>query len=129
MRGDRLVIGLRTFSKFYALAGARVGYAYARPDLIVLIRNAEHIFGIASLSESAAVAALSDTAHIATVRAAFLAERARVTGALQEMGLAPCRRKRPLCCAGGPTAWTMPMTRWKPRESIWPAMRFTPTGT
>lgn len=94
-RGDRLLIGLRTFSKFYALAGARVGYAYARPDLAALIRTAEHIFGIASLSEAAAVAALSDTAHIATVRAAFLAERARVTKALRQMGLAPLPSQAP----------------------------------
>lgn len=94
-RGDRLVIGLRTFSKFYALAGARVGYAYARPDLIALVRNAEHIFGIASLSEAAAVAALSDTAHITTVRTAFLAERARMTKALQGLGLAPLPSQAP----------------------------------
>lgn len=95
LRGDRLVIGLRTFSKFYALAGARVGYAYARPDLIALIRDSEQIFGISSLSEAAAVAALGDTAHIATVRAAFLAERQHVTTGLKAMGLSPLPSQAP----------------------------------
>jgi len=88
-RGDRLIIGLRTFSKFYALAGARVGYAYGPAEVIALIRNAEHIFSIATLSEAAAVATLADRDHAAAVHAAFVAERARVTAALRDMGLGP----------------------------------------
>ena len=64
---DRPIFGLRTFSKFYALASMRVGYAYGRAEHIALLNRGERIFNIAHLSEIAAVAALKDHAHSAYV--------------------------------------------------------------
>lgn len=101
-RGRRLVIGLRTFSKFYALAGLRVGYAYARPDLAALIRNAEHIFSLSSLSEAAALAALADHDHARRVHAALSAERQRVIAALEGRGLDPLPSAAPFVLARRP---------------------------
>ncbi|TVQ55527.1 MAG: SDR family NAD(P)-dependent oxidoreductase [Rhodobacteraceae bacterium] len=100
--GDRTVIGLRTFSKFYGLAGARVGYAYAKPEVADLIRRQEKIFSLASVSEAAAVAALRDREHAGMIRAAFLSERRRLTAALAERGLAPLPSQAPYVLARRP---------------------------
>lgn len=96
------IIGLRTFSKFHALAGARVGYAYARPELADLIRRSEHIFAVSSLSEAAAVAALKDTARNTRLRGVFDAERARVTEGLAARGLDPLPSEAPYVLAKRP---------------------------
>lgn len=87
--GHTNLIGLRTFSKFHALAGLRIGYAYAHPDRADLIRRLEHIFSVAHVAEVAAVAALGDTAHREALHARARAERQRVFAALRQAGLAP----------------------------------------
>lgn len=84
---DRAVIGLRTFSKFYAMAGLRVGYAYARPELVDLIRRSEQIFTLAHVAEVAAVAALNDHDHRAKVYAAALDARNTMQSALTDLGI------------------------------------------
>ena len=96
------IIGLRTFSKFHALAGARVGYAYARPDLADLIRRSEHIFAVSSLSEAAAVAALKDSARNTQLRQTFARERDRVFDGLQARGLDPLPSAAPYVLAKRP---------------------------
>ncbi len=58
------VVVLRTFSKLYALAGLRVGWMHAAPDLLTLLRRARLIFPVTSPSQAAAVAALADGAHV-----------------------------------------------------------------
>jgi histidinol-phosphate aminotransferase len=85
--GWHAVVGLRTFSKFHAMAGLRVGYAYARPGLIDLIRRSEQIFTLAHVAEVAAVAALGDTDHRTRVFAASRTAREDMQRALTEMGL------------------------------------------
>jgi histidinol-phosphate aminotransferase len=87
-REDRMVIGLRTFSKFYALAGMRIGYSYARPEVAELLARQSFIFSVNSLAEEAALAALSDTGHRAKVHEAVAGERARIAAAARQMGLA-----------------------------------------
>ncbi|WP_264212623.1 SDR family NAD(P)-dependent oxidoreductase [Leisingera thetidis] len=86
-RRERPIFGLRTFSKFYALASMRVGYAYGRPEHIQLLNCAERIFSISHLSEKAAIAALQDQAHRKLVRDSTLAQRRRMEEELQAMGL------------------------------------------
>jgi len=61
----RLLITLRTFSKIFGLAGMRVGYAVARPDLIQMLHNVRQPFNVTSLAQVAAVAGMDDRAHIA----------------------------------------------------------------
>lgn len=58
------VVVLRTFSKLYALAGLRVGWMHADPTTIDLLRRARLIFPVTAPSQAAAIAALSDTAHV-----------------------------------------------------------------
>jgi histidinol-phosphate aminotransferase len=61
----RLIITLRTFSKIFGLAGIRVGYAVARPDIIQMLHNVRQPFNVTSLAQVAAVAGMDDKAHIA----------------------------------------------------------------
>jgi histidinol-phosphate aminotransferase len=51
---------LRTFSKIYGLAGLRVGYGVADPELASYLERARHPFNVNRLAEVAAVAALDD---------------------------------------------------------------------
>lgn len=85
---DRLLIGLRTFSKFYGLAGLRIGYAFATPRAMRLLERLEHLFCISSLAEQAAVEALEDEAHASATHALLRTEKARMAAILGEGGLA-----------------------------------------
>jgi histidinol-phosphate aminotransferase len=55
---------LRTVSKLYGLAGARVGYALADRELAGYLERARHPFNLNSLAEEAALAALDDREHV-----------------------------------------------------------------
>ncbi len=62
------VIGLRTFSKLYGLAGLRVGYAIAAPEVIQLVNQARSPFNVNLAAQVAAAAALTDDAFLARSR-------------------------------------------------------------
>ena len=51
---------MRTLSKAYALAGIRVGYALADPEVIGLIDRVRDSYNVSRLSQAAALAALGD---------------------------------------------------------------------
>jgi histidinol-phosphate aminotransferase len=81
------LIVLRTFSKIYGLAGLRVGYALASPDLIACFNQVREPFPVDRLAQAAAEATLDDEAY---VRASFENNRAGRTwlvAALSEMEL------------------------------------------
>ncbi|MEK6645111.1 MAG: histidinol-phosphate transaminase [Candidatus Firestonebacteria bacterium] len=59
------VIILRTFSKIYGLAGLRVGYAIAKPEIIEVLNKVRQPFNVNSLAQVAALSALKDGKHIA----------------------------------------------------------------
>lgn len=83
-----MVIGLRTFSKFYGLAGLRVGYAFGTPQAMRLFERLEHFFAVSSLAEEAALAALEDEAHGQATHALLRAEKARIAHEAAKLGLA-----------------------------------------
>ncbi len=51
----------RTFSKAYGLAGLRIGYAVAQPELTDLLNRIRQPFNVNSVAQAAAIAALADT--------------------------------------------------------------------
>ena len=57
---DRRVVRLRTFSKAYGMAGARVGYAMAEENLINSFEKIRNHFGMNRVAQKAAFEALSD---------------------------------------------------------------------
>ncbi len=58
---------VRTLSKAYALAGIRVGYALAHPEIIDLLDRVRDSYNVNRLSQVAAVAAIEDQAHHAAI--------------------------------------------------------------
>lgn len=80
------VLVLRTFSKVYALAGLRVGYGIGHPDLVGAIRAVSVPFGVSSVAQAAALAALSDRDTTRERIARTVAERERVRAELLELG-------------------------------------------
>ncbi len=55
------VIRMRTFSKAYGMAGARVGYAVGHAGLIDAFNKIRNHFGMCRISQAGALAALADT--------------------------------------------------------------------
>ena len=61
------VIRLRTFSKAYGMAGARVGYAIGPKSLISAFDKMRNHFGVSRISQAGALAALKDQAYVAEI--------------------------------------------------------------
>jgi len=57
------LVVVRTLSKAYALAGIRVGYALADPQVIGLLDRVRDSYNVNRLSQAAAIAALADQAY------------------------------------------------------------------
>ncbi len=83
------VIRLRTFSKGYGLAGARVGYAITNPDLALAFDKVRDHFGMGRISQAGALAALADQDWLALVQDRTRAARARLGMIATENGLQP----------------------------------------
>ena len=82
--GENVVIS-RTFSKVYGLAGLRIGYAFARPDLIESFNR--YIMAWTSGSAmAAAVASLEDETFFQFCRNAIIGGREKVYAACREAG-------------------------------------------
>jgi histidinol-phosphate aminotransferase len=80
------VVVLRTFSKAYGLAGLRVGYAIARPQVAEAIRKATPPFSVTDLSQAAAVASLDSEAALAERVEAIVQERESMVATLRDQG-------------------------------------------
>ena len=61
---ERNVVVLRTFSKIHGLAGLRIGYAVARPEVIEVLHKTRQPFNVNSVAQAGAFAALNDDAHL-----------------------------------------------------------------
>lgn len=60
----RAVVIVQSFSKAYGLAGLRIGYAIARPDLVDRVAAYRRPFHMSELALRAGEAAIEDTAHL-----------------------------------------------------------------
>lgn len=65
---DTRVIRMRTFSKAYGMAGARVGYAMGHATLIAAFNRVRNHFGMSRISQTGALAALADEAYLRDVQ-------------------------------------------------------------
>ncbi|MCB5409248.1 pyridoxal phosphate-dependent aminotransferase [Pseudogemmobacter faecipullorum] len=81
------VIRFRSFSKAYGLAGARVGYALAAPELARAFDKIRDHFGMSRLSLAAATAALGDQSWLGQLRADLSRAKARMAQIATENGL------------------------------------------
>jgi len=77
----------RSFSKAYGLAGLRVGYGIAQPELTDLLNRVRQPFNCNSLAQTAAVAALADEDFVARGVEVNRNGMAQVTAAFDALGL------------------------------------------
>ncbi len=87
---DNLVV-VRTLSKGHALAGLRVGYALAQPDLIAAlkcVRDSINSYTVDRAAQAAAAASLRDAAYFQERTAQVVRTRQRTALALRDMGFA-----------------------------------------
>lgn len=82
---DNVVVS-RTFSKAYGLAGARVGYFVAAPDIVDQVNKVLAPFAVNGVAQAAAMAALAAADEYEPFLQGIRDERARVVAALTEQG-------------------------------------------
>jgi histidinol-phosphate aminotransferase len=59
---------MRTFSKIYGLAGLRIGYGIAHPELVAALEKVRQPFNLNSIAQAGALAALEDVEHMRKAR-------------------------------------------------------------
>jgi histidinol-phosphate aminotransferase len=84
-RHPNLVV-TRTFSKAYALAGLRVGFAVAAPALVAVMERVRESFNVNALGLAAAEAALADEAHLHASVRGNAAQRTALAQSLRARG-------------------------------------------
>jgi len=62
------VVIMRTFSKIFGLAGLRLGYGIAHPELIAAFEKIRQPFNINAIAQAGALAALGDEEHMERTR-------------------------------------------------------------
>lgn len=81
------VIRMRTFSKGYGMAGARVGYAMGAAELIQSFNKIRNHFGMNRASQAAALAALADQDWLAQTRVHVSEAQATIAQIATDNGL------------------------------------------
>jgi len=84
----RNLVVTRTFSKAYALAGLRIGYAIAHPALAAVLERVRESFNLGIPALAAAEAALDDEGHLRKTLARNATERAALAVGLRQRGWA-----------------------------------------
>lgn len=80
------VIVTRSFSKSYALAGLRFGFAVAQPELVQQFMKVKDSYNCDSLSLIGAAAALEDQSYFRSTRSRIIATRKHLEKALRQLG-------------------------------------------
>jgi len=86
LKGKNIVI-IHSFSKAFGLAGMRIGYGVAKPEIIAKMEANKNSFHLSTLKMAAAEAALEDTEHIQLTVENNTIERAIIKTGLEALGL------------------------------------------
>ena len=79
---------LKAFTKLYAMAGVRLGYALcSNTELLAKMQAAGQPWGVSSLAQAAGAAALRETAYADAVRALIADQRPKLAAGLRALGL------------------------------------------
>jgi histidinol-phosphate aminotransferase len=89
VRQERSVLVIRTLSKAYGLAGARVGYGMGPAELINYLARLKAAFIVNSIGEAGALAALDDREHYEKSMRNNSAQLTTLIRQLRELGFAP----------------------------------------
>ncbi len=82
------VVMTRTFSKIYALASLRIGWAYGPREIIEILDRVRPPFNVSTPAIAAGIAALSDDEHTSRARDLNAEVLPWFTSKIEEMGLA-----------------------------------------
>jgi histidinol-phosphate aminotransferase len=85
--GRKNVLIMRTYSKIYALAGIRLGYAVADPDILAPMHKIKEPFAVNLLAQAAGIAALEDVEYRKATIAANHAGRLFLYREFERLGL------------------------------------------
>ncbi|OCX64577.1 histidinol-phosphate aminotransferase [Thioclava sp. SK-1] len=86
---DPRVIRMRTFSKSYGLAGARIGYALGATSVIASFDRVRNHFGVNAIAQAGALAALQDRTWAAYMKLLIEGARGRIAQIAHDNGLRP----------------------------------------
>lgn len=81
------LIIMRTFSKAHGLAGLRVGYGIAHPDVILEMRKSIAPFSVTTISQAAALASLRAAGEVDVRAKTIAASRDKLVDDLRGLGL------------------------------------------
>jgi histidinol-phosphate aminotransferase len=99
------LIVTRSFSKGYSMAGIRLGYLVAQPEIVDQLMKVKDSYNCDALSLTAGVAALKDQEHLEWNRARILSTRRRLTERLRALGFTvPESQANFVWATGGPPA-------------------------
>ncbi|AKK03688.1 histidinol-phosphate transaminase [Corynebacterium epidermidicanis] len=83
------VVGLRTFSKAYSLAGVRVGYAFGSAEIIGALNKVAIPFSVSAVAQAGALASLHAQDELSERIETTIEQRARVVESLADHGALP----------------------------------------
>lgn len=83
---NKPVVVLKTFSKIYGMAGARMGYAIADSEIIASMNGCPAAWNVSVMAQKAAIAALSDKEFIDYVKENTVKGRDYITKELEKLG-------------------------------------------
>lgn len=99
------VIVTRTLSKGSGLAGLRLGYLIARPEVVAGLNKVKDSYNCDVLSLAGGTAAMEDAVYLAETRARIVATRERLSAGVRALGYTvPESRANFVWCEGGPPA-------------------------
>ena len=87
LKKKKRIIILRSFSKAYGLAGLRLGYAIAAPELVTYMERIRQPFNVNLLAQVAGLAALEDKDFLKKTRRMILEGKDFIYQELSRMGL------------------------------------------
>jgi len=87
VQAGKNVIVLRTFSKVYGLAGLRVGYAMAKPEIISILNRVKAPFNVTRVGQCAALASLENDDYRDRSVRMNRSNKAKLFAQLKNMGL------------------------------------------
>jgi histidinol-phosphate aminotransferase len=100
---DSNVIVTRTLSKGHGLAGLRLGYLIAAPEVVEGLAKVKDSYNCDRLSLAGGAASLGDREHLAQTRSRIVTTRDRLTNALRDLGYrVPQSQANFVWCTDGP---------------------------
>jgi histidinol-phosphate aminotransferase len=81
------LVVVKTFSKAFALAGARIGYCLTHPDVVEDLRRVRLPYHLSAITQAAGLVALDHRDEAVEILDAIRKERDRILDALPQMGV------------------------------------------